>query len=128
MFSHLLVVFTLLLSDCVLPGQVLRFGVIGDSGTGDDRQRSVAQAMDRWQSAHPWEFVLMAGDNIYENGKPEYFDGKFKRPYKALMDRGVRFHAALGNHDRVHLTARLGCARYRQSHPSHPGIQHHLTQ
>ncbi len=111
MLNRLLVVLTLLLSGGVLPGQVLRFGVIGDSGTGDERQRSVARAMDRWQAAHPWEFVLMAGDNIYEDGKPEYFDAKFKLPYKALLDRGVRFHAALGNHDRVHPSARLGCAQ-----------------
>jgi DNA repair exonuclease SbcCD nuclease subunit len=31
--------------------------------------------------------------------KPADFLQKFERPYKALLDAGVRFYASLGNHD-----------------------------
>jgi hypothetical protein len=41
----------------------------------------------------------MLGDNIYAAGTPENYASRFERPYKALIDAGVTFHAALGNHD-----------------------------
>lgn len=106
-------VLLLLLSQLVaaLPAQVLRFGVIGDSGTGDSKQKLVADRMAAWQKQHLWTLVLMLGDNIYENGNPAHFDEKFREPYKPLLDLGVRFHSTLGNHDRRHPDARLGCAQ-----------------
>jgi len=94
-----------------LPAQVLRFGVIGDSGAGDACQKRVALSMAAWQQKHPWELVLMLGDNVYEDGNPSGFNRKFKDPSKTLMGRGVKFHATLGNHDRTHPGARLGCAQ-----------------
>ena len=42
----------------------------------------------------------MAGDNIYEGpATAEDYRLKFEEPYKALLDDGVKFFAALGNHD-----------------------------
>ena len=41
----------------------------------------------------------MMGDNIYGGEKPNDFDKKFVIPYKPLLDAGVKFYAALGNHD-----------------------------
>jgi len=42
----------------------------------------------------------MAGDNIYEGpASEEDYRLKFEEPYKALLDAGVKFYAALGNHD-----------------------------
>jgi 3',5'-cyclic AMP phosphodiesterase CpdA len=38
----------------------------------------------------------MLGDNLYDDD----YQGEFLGPYKALLDRGVRFYATLGNHDR----------------------------
>ena len=38
----------------------------------------------------------MLGDNLYDDD----YDGEFSRPYKPLLDAGVKFYAALGNHDR----------------------------
>lgn len=105
------VILILALSTIGLPAQVLRFGVVGDSGTGNPHQEQVARAMAAWQQNHPWELVLMLGDNIYEDGNPSGFRKKFEDPYRALLDRGVKFHAALGNHDRRHTLARLGCAQ-----------------
>ena len=91
--------------------QSLRFGVIGDSGAGDANQRAVARQMEIFHKQHRWQFVLMLGDNIYETGDPRDFDKKFKNVYQNLVADGVRFHAALGNHDRLHPLGRKGLAQ-----------------
>jgi len=75
----------------------LIFAMIGDSGSGDLPQEQVAQAMLTYFSAgRRFPFVLMLGDNLYDDD----YTGEFLTPYKPLLDRGVRFRAALGNHDR----------------------------
>jgi len=76
------------------------FGVIGDSGTGDRAQYDVAQQMVAQNARVPFDLVIMLGDNIYGGHAPEDFVQKFERPYKPLLDAGVHFYAALGNHDR----------------------------
>jgi hypothetical protein len=80
------------------PGSV-RFAVIGDSGRGDRWQQEVADQMVAWRERFPFTFVLMLGDNIYGTSTPRDYQLKFERPYKALLDAGVVFHAAIGNHD-----------------------------
>lgn len=77
----------------------VRFAVIGDSGRGDEPQNDVAREMERWRERLPFDFVLMLGDNIYDSHTPEDYAARFERPYKALLDAGVTFHAAIGNHD-----------------------------
>jgi opacity protein-like surface antigen len=78
---------------------VITFAVIGDTGTGDEAQLSVARQMARQRETTPFEFVLMLGDNIYEKGEEKYIKPRFEEPYKDLLDAGVKFYAALGNHD-----------------------------
>ena len=80
------------------PGSVA-FAVIGDSGTGDRMQYEVASQMAAARGAFPFQTVIMLGDNIYGSHGAEDFVQKFERPYKPLLDAGVRFYAALGNHD-----------------------------
>jgi hypothetical protein len=41
----------------------------------------------------------MMGDNLYGSEGPSAYDRKFERPYKPLLDSGVKFYASLGNHD-----------------------------
>ena len=77
----------------------LRFAVMGDTGRGDRAQYDTANEMARWHEQFDFSFVLMLGDNIYAPGTPENYAARFERPYKALLDSGVTFHAALGNHD-----------------------------
>ena len=77
----------------------LHFAVIGDSGDGSKAQFGIAQQMLAARAKTPFEFVLMLGDNIYGNGKPKYFKREFEDPYKDLLAAGVKFYAALGNHD-----------------------------
>jgi hypothetical protein len=73
------------------------FAVIGDSGSGDAAQDGIARAMlTYFTSGRRFRFVLLLGDNLYHDD----YTGEFLTPYKPLLDRGVKFHAALGNHDR----------------------------
>jgi hypothetical protein len=77
----------------------VRFAVIGDSGTGDAGQWRVAERLTAARANFPFEFVLMLGDNLYGDEDPEDYREKFERPYRTLLDRGVKFYAVLGNHD-----------------------------
>lgn len=73
------------------------FALMGDSGSGDQPQQAVAKAMlTYFTTARRFPFVLMLGDNLYDDD----YNGEFLEPYKPLLDRGVKFYAALGNHDR----------------------------
>ncbi|MFN0112691.1 MAG: metallophosphoesterase [Blastocatellia bacterium] len=81
------------------PSDTVRFVAFGDMGTGENSQYSVAAGMAAHHNKHPFDTVLMLGDNIYPNGDPSLFKDKFERPYAELLKRGVRFYAALGNHD-----------------------------
>jgi 3',5'-cyclic AMP phosphodiesterase CpdA len=77
----------------------LSFAVIGDSGDGSKAQAAIAKQMLAYREKTPFDFVLMLGDNIYGGGKPKYFQTEFEQPYKDLLKAGVKFYAALGNHD-----------------------------
>ena len=77
----------------------LKFAVIGDNGTGDRPEFDIAQQMTSARARFPFELVIMLGDNMYGRQQPQDFVDKFERPYAALLQAGVSFHAALGNHD-----------------------------
>jgi hypothetical protein len=77
----------------------LRFAVMGDVGRGDTAQYDTAAEMARWRERFDFSFVLMLGDNMYGVGTPEDYAARFERPYKSLLDAGVVFYAANGNHD-----------------------------
>jgi hypothetical protein len=80
------------------PGS-LKFAVIGDTGQPGSGQTGVARQMQAWRARFPFEFALMVGDNLYGSEGPRDYEKKFSIPYKALLDGGVKFYAALGNHD-----------------------------
>ena len=77
----------------------LKFAAIGDNGTGDRPQYEVAQQMTRLHSEFPFDLVIMLGDNMYGSQRPADFTRKFEQPYAPLLSIGVKFQAALGNHD-----------------------------
>ena len=77
----------------------LRFAVIGDAGTGGSQQLEVAKQLGAFRSRFPFEFAIMLGDNLYGRERSSDYQDKFERPYKQLLDGGVKFYAALGNHD-----------------------------
>ena len=77
----------------------VRFAVIGDSGTGGGAQREVAEQIAAAHARFPFEFAIMLGDNLYGREREGDYESKFERPYKPLLDAGVKFYASLGNHD-----------------------------
>ena len=76
-----------------------KFAVLGDFGTGDTPQYDLAQQMARVHERFPYGTVILVGDNLYGSERPQDFQKKFERPYKPLIDAGVKFYASLGNHD-----------------------------
>jgi predicted phosphodiesterase len=87
--------------DVTLPRKqgTLKFAVIGDTGTGDGNQYRVAKVLAAARQTFPLEFVVMVGDNLYGADNPRDYEKKFEIPYKPILDAGVKFYAALGNHD-----------------------------
>jgi predicted phosphodiesterase len=76
-----------------------RFAVIGDTGTGDRPQYEIGRRLEEYRQRVNFTFAIMVGDNIYGSERPQDFQKKFEMPYKPLLDAGVTFYAALGNHD-----------------------------
>jgi predicted phosphodiesterase len=77
----------------------VKFAVIGDTGTGGSAQYAIAKLLVENHAKFPFEFVIMLGDNMYGGESPADYVKKFERPYKPLLDAGVKFYATLGNHD-----------------------------
>jgi len=77
----------------------VKFAAMGDNGTGDRPEYDTANQMAAWHDRFPFDFVIMLGDNMYGSQKPADFVQKFERPYRPLLETGVRFYASLGNHD-----------------------------
>jgi 3',5'-cyclic AMP phosphodiesterase CpdA len=79
----------------------LKYAAFGDNGTGEQPEYDVANQMDLWHRRFPFDMVIMLGDNMYGSQRPVDFERKFERPYKPLLEAGVKFYASLGNHDRT---------------------------
>ena len=78
----------------------VRFAVIGDSGSGDKAAYETAAQLERFQHSTNFTFVLMIGDNLLGgSSSPSDYEKKFNQPYRPLLNSGVKFYAALGNHD-----------------------------
>jgi hypothetical protein len=88
-------------SDLTLPNKPdsVKYMAMGDSGTGERAQYEVAKQMVAWHAKFPFDMAIMLGDNLYGSQEPRDFILKFEMPYRALLDAGVKFYAALGNHD-----------------------------
>ncbi|WP_413038937.1 metallophosphoesterase family protein [Roseofilum sp. Guam] len=78
---------------------LLRFMSVADTGTGAEGQYAVSSAMVQYAQKFPCELVVLAGDNIYNNGEIEKIKAVFEDPYRPLLEQGVPFYACLGNHD-----------------------------
>ena len=76
-----------------------KFAVLGDFGTGAQTQVELAQQMSALHNRFKYGHVILVGDNLYGSERPQDFKKKFEEPYKPLLDAGVKFYAALGNHD-----------------------------
>ncbi|MCP5054506.1 MAG: acid phosphatase [bacterium] len=80
----------------------LEFIAVGDTGTGDEGQAFVANAMRDYALENPVEFVIMLGDNFYPTGVDSVDDDKFRTSFEEMYDQNVLnfpFYISLGNHD-----------------------------
>jgi hypothetical protein len=104
----------------------VRFAVIGDCGRGDRGQYDTAKELTVAHDRFPFTFAVMVGDNIYGADAPADFTAKFETPYKPLLDGGVKFYAALGNHDnpnqRFYKLYNMGGERYYTFRASAGGL------
>lgn len=83
--------------------KAVRFIAVGDTGTGENPQFKVANAISAVCKARGCDFVQLLGDNIYESGasSPDdpIFQSHFEIPYAAI---DLDFWVVLGNHDYGH--------------------------
>jgi len=104
----------------------IKFLAIGDSGTGGSDQRRVASRIAEVYKIFKFEFAIMVGDNLYGGEGASDYRRKFEEPYKPLLDAGVKFYAALGNHDdptqRFYKLFNMNGERYYSFKAPKPGI------
>lgn len=105
-FHLITVLLMFLLSQGLASGETKPFAfvAVGDAGCGCADQEHVARRMLEWYGEKPYQVVLMLGDNIYgkggkAGGDRALFQEEFDKYYKPLIDHGVKFYAAVGNHD-----------------------------
>jgi hypothetical protein len=77
----------------------VKFAIIGDTGSGTDKQHQIADMMARYRTVFPFEFVLMMGDNLYGGEDSKDYVKKFESVYRVFLDAKLKFYATLGNHD-----------------------------
>jgi len=77
----------------------LKFAVFGDFGDGTQREFDTVAQLVKAHTVFPFEIVPLTGDNLYGSERPQDFAKKFEQPFKPLLDAGVKFYGALGNHD-----------------------------
>ena len=103
----------------------VKFAVLGDTGTGGSDQYAVAKQLASFKVRFPFDFAILLGDNLYGGESPRDYNRKFEAPYKPLLDAGVKFYAALGNHDdpnqRMYKGFNMNGERYYTFKPSLTG-------
>lgn len=77
----------------------LSFAAVGDTGSGGRQAMAVAASMAHGYRAAPFGLVTLLGDICYYGKIEDRFDDVFVRPMRPLIDAGVRFELAVGNHD-----------------------------
>lgn len=77
----------------------LTFAAVGDTGSGGRQAMAVAERMAAGYQESPYGLVTHLGDLCYYGRVEDRFDDVFVRPMRPLIDAGVRFELAIGNHD-----------------------------
>jgi len=96
-----------LLEDDVVPVEItpfrsdhLRLIALGDTGTGNEDQRKVAEGMAKICEQSGCDLVLLLGDNFYPDGVNSTVDPQFKSKFELVYQKlNLPFFAVLGNHD-----------------------------
>ncbi len=77
----------------------VRLAAIGDNGSGGRQAMAVAQQMAATYQEHPFGLVALLGDISYYGNFEDRYEDVFRRPMAPLIDAGVGFELAIGNHD-----------------------------
>ena len=77
----------------------LRFAAIGDNGSGGRQAMAVATQMARTYEIAPFGLVALLGDICYYGNFADRYEDVFRRPMGPLIEAGVGFELAIGNHD-----------------------------
>jgi hypothetical protein len=77
----------------------LSFAALGDNGSGGRQALAVAERMALTYQSAPYGLVALLGDICYYGNFRRRFDTVFRRPLGPLLDAGVGFELAIGNHD-----------------------------
>lgn len=84
--------------------QETNFIALGDFGTGDENQRKVALALEKFLATMhpPPAFVLSTGDQIYDHGiesaKDTLLSSRFEQMYRSRKLQ-IPWYVTIGNHD-----------------------------
>ena len=79
------------------PAAAVRFAVKGDWGDGSKSQIAVTKRMCVEHGRTPFAFTLTTGDNFYPSGTAT--PASFQSAERCLIERGIPYRAAWGNHD-----------------------------
>jgi 3',5'-cyclic AMP phosphodiesterase CpdA len=77
----------------------ITFTVLGDNGSGGRNAMDVARQMARTYHDTPFGLVVLLGDISYYGSIVDRFDEVFAKPLGPLIDAGVEFELAIGNHE-----------------------------
>src|SRR3569623_801998 len=78
----------------------VRVLAFGDFGDGSGRQRTMAEAMQRYHAKKPFTFAVTVGDNFYPTGMSGPEDPRWERDFARLYGpMHIVFYPSLGNHD-----------------------------
>lgn len=77
----------------------ITFTVLGDNGSGGRNAMDVARQMARTYQEAPYGLVVLLGDISYYGSIADRFEDVFEKPMQPLIDAGVEFELAIGNHE-----------------------------
>ena len=77
----------------------LTFAAIGDNGSGGRQAMAVADRLTQTYRRSPFGLVALLGDISYYGNFADRYHDVFARPMRSLIEAGVGFELAIGNHD-----------------------------
>jgi len=75
------------------------FAVLGDNGTGGRNAMDIARQMAHTYEETPYGLVVLLGDISYYGSIADRYEEVFLEPLGPLLDAGVTFELAVGNHE-----------------------------
>ncbi len=77
----------------------MTFAVLGDNGTGGRNAMDIAGQMAHTYEETPYGLVVLLGDISYYGSIADRYKEVFVEPLGPLLDAGVQFELAVGNHE-----------------------------